>query len=130
MMKKILFILLFCSVAIIGCSAKTSGLSVDSEYQRVLFGDSAMSSYLRVGDISTQDVNGHTRGVVKLENLDDYSQTLEYRFHWYDDDGLDVNIKPGAWKRIVIGGKEIESVSQVSVSPKGKHFRLQIRAAK
>lgn len=130
MMKKVLFVLFFSCIAIMGCSSKTSGLSVDSEYQRVLFGDSSLSSYIRVDDISTQEVNDHTRGIVRLENLDDYSQILEYRFYWYDEDGLEVNINPGAWKRVVIGGKEMESLSQVSVSPKGKNFRLQVRASK
>ncbi|MCE0492867.1 YcfL family protein [Vibrio salinus] len=131
MMKKILFVLFFSSIAIMGCSSsKTSGLSVDSEYQRVLFGDSSMSSYIRVDDISTQEVSGHTRGVVRLENLDDHSQALEYRFYWYDENGLEVSMKPGAWKRVLIGGKEMESLSEVSISPKGKNFRLQVRASK
>ncbi|RQW63244.1 DUF1425 domain-containing protein [Vibrio viridaestus] len=129
-MKKSLIFIFISMVMLAGCAgSKSSGLSVDSEYQKVLFGDSSMSSYLRVDDISTEEVNGHTRGVVKLENLDDYTRTLEYRFSWYDDNGLEVNTKPGAWKQVIIGGKEMSSLSQVSVSPKGKNFRLQVRAS-
>jgi len=127
---KVLFVLLMSSLVLAGCSTtRNSGLSVDSEYQRVLFGDSAMSSYLRVDDISTQVINDHTRGVVRLESLENANRTIEYRFSWYDDNGLEVNTKPSAWKQVIIGGRDMVSLSQVSISSKGKNFRLQVRAS-
>ncbi len=115
--------------ALSGCAENTAGLRVDGLTQKVLFGDKVLGNRLIVDDITTTDVEGHTRGVVALASKYGADQHIQYRFYWYDDNGLEVNTKQAAWKKVIVHGFETLSVSEVSVSPKGKQFRIQIRQA-
>ncbi|WOQ95895.1 YcfL family protein [Vibrio cholerae] len=110
-----------------GCSANTAGLRVDGASQQVLFNDSALSKSLSIEDISTTAVDGHTRGVVRLQSNQKSDVHVQYRFYWYDNDGLEVNTKLSPWKTIILRGMETVSLTEVSVNPNGKQFRVQIR---
>ncbi|MDW6003676.1 YcfL family protein [Vibrio mangrovi] len=125
-MKK--WLLSFVVFAFVGCTnTHTAGLTVDSEYQRILFGDNVLASEVEVKDISTAEVNDHTRGVVRVKNKTSSDQHIQYRFYWYDEQGLEVNARPGPWRQAIIRGMDEVSLSEVSVSPKAVNFRVQIR---
>ncbi len=121
------FVVLLTAFIMVGCSKNTAGLNVDGESQRVLFADSVLSGRLLIDDISTINVDGHARGVVRL--VSDYKgdQHIQYRFYWFDDNGLEVNTQLSPWKQAIVRGMETISISEVSVNPNGKQFRVQIR---
>jgi len=121
------FVILFSILALGGCSKNTAGLSVDGEAQRVLFADNVLGGRLVIDDISTIDVDGHARGIVRLVSNYSGDQHIQYRFYWYDDNGLEVNTRLAPWKQAIIRGMETISISEVSVNPNGKQFRVQIR---
>ncbi|MGL4830068.1 MAG: YcfL family protein [Vibrio sp.] len=112
---------------LMGCSTNTAGLRVDGASQQVLFNDSALSKSLSIEDIATTTVDGHTRGVVRLQSNQKSDLNVQYRFYWYDNDGLEVNTKLSPWKTIILRGMETVSLTEVSVNPNGKQFRVQIR---
>ncbi|MFH0256965.1 YcfL family protein [Vibrio rumoiensis] len=115
-------------VALAGCSSSnTAGLRIDSASQQVLYSDSALDDDLSINSIDTQENNGNTRGLVKITNNSQDTQTLQYRFYWYDDQGLEVNAKQGAWRQFVLRGYESITLSEVSVNPNATDFRIQIR---
>ncbi|EJL6427350.1 YcfL family protein [Vibrio cholerae] len=115
------------ALLLVGCSTNTAGLRVDGASQQVLFNDSALSKSLSIEDISTTAVDGHTRGVVRLQSNQKSDVHVQYRFYWYDNDGLEVNTKLSPWKTIILRGMETVSLTEVSVNPNGKQFRVQIR---
>ncbi|EGR2829270.1 YcfL family protein [Vibrio cholerae] len=115
------------ALLLVGCGANTAGLRVDGASQQVLFNDSALSKSLSIEDISTTAVDGHTRGVVRLQSNQKSDVHVQYRFYWYDNDGLEVNTKLSPWKTIILRGMETVSLTEVSVNPNGKQFRVQIR---
>lgn len=127
-MKKWLICLLS-ALALMGCADNSAGLRVDGGTQRVLIGDNVLAGRLSVEDIATSAFDGHTRGVVRLLSQYSGDQHLQYRFYWYDNEGLEVNTQPGPWKQIIIRGEETVSLSEVSVNPNGTQFRVQIRAS-
>lgn len=126
-MMKTWLVVLFSVIVLAGCSKNTAGLNVDGEAQRVLFADNVLGGRLAVEDISTIDVDGHARGIVRLVSHYSGDQHLQYRFYWYDDNGLEVNTRLAPWKQTIIRGMETVSISEVSVNPNGKQFRVQIR---
>lgn len=126
MMKKWV-IVLFSVLALAGCSKNTSGLNVDGESQRVLFSDNVLGGRLTIEDISTIDVDGHARGVVRLVSNYNGDQHIQYRFYWFDENGLEVNTRLAPWKKTIVRGMETISISEVSVNPNGKQFKVQIR---
>lgn len=115
-------------VALAGCSSSnTAGLRIDSASQQVLYSDSALDETLSIKNIDTQENNGNTRGLVKIINNSQDTQNLQYRFYWYDDQGLEVNAKQGAWRQFILRGYESMTLSEVSVNPNATDFRIQIR---
>ncbi|SJL82865.1 YcfL family protein [Vibrio palustris] len=124
---KLALIALLTVTSLAGCATNTSGLQIDGERQRVIFGQSALDDAFKVTDIATVKVHSHMRGSVTLVNQTTHDQSVQYRFYWYDRQGLEVNIQPSAWKQQIVHGGEKVSLSEVSISPQGQQFRLQIR---
>jgi uncharacterized protein YcfL len=117
-------------LSIVGCSSsKTAGIKIEGQTQTVLYGDEKMGDKFSIDDISTVDTNGHPRAVVKLSNKTSIDQTIQYRFYWYDEQGLEVNTKQAPWRRAILRGDETITLSEVSVNPNGKEFRVQLRGA-
>ncbi|MFA0056257.1 YcfL family protein [Vibrio echinoideorum] len=114
-------------MALAGCADNTAGVRVDSLTQNVFFGDKVLGSRLLVEGIRTDQVDGHTRGIVRLNSNYKGDQNILYRFYWYDDAGLEVNLKQGPWKQAIVRGFESISLSEVSVNPNATQFRVQFR---
>ncbi|EDK26384.1 hypothetical protein VSWAT3_04391 [Vibrionales bacterium SWAT-3] len=55
-------------MALAGCADNTAGVRVDSLTQNVFFGDNVLGSRLQVEDIRTDQIDGHTRGIVRLNS--------------------------------------------------------------
>ncbi|WP_413284723.1 YcfL family protein [Vibrio sp. MA40-2] len=127
-MKK-LAMMLMVAMTLIGCSKNSAGLSIDGQSQNVMFGDAVLGGRLLVDNIATKDVQGHARGIVTLTSQYTGDQHIQYRFYWYDNDGLEVNTNQAAWKQKIVRGFETLSFSEVSINPTGKQFRVQIREA-
>ncbi len=127
---KRLSIVLLSAIAAFGCAqAPTAGLSIDGQSQRVIMNDNALGGRLDIENIDTDEVNGHARGIVRLASQYKGDQHVQYRFYWYDDKGLEVNSKPGAWRKVIVRGFETISISEVSVNPNATQYRVQIRQA-
>ncbi len=117
------------ALALAGCAKNTAGLRVDGQSQNVMFGDNVLGGRLQVENIATAELNEHARGIVQLTSLYKADLNIQYRFYWYDNEGLEVNSKQSAWKQQIIRGFETLSISEVSINPNGKQFRVQIRQA-
>ncbi|EGA66450.1 YcfL family protein [Vibrio brasiliensis] len=115
------------ALMLLGCADNTAGLRIDGASQTVLFGDNVLAGRLKIEDISTTQIDGRARGVVRLLSQYKGDQYVQYRFYWYDDQGLEVNTKQGPWRQAVIRGTEEISISEVSINPNGTQFRVQIR---
>lgn len=103
------------------------GLSIDSEFQQILVGDGDIANQVKVDDIGTEPANDHVRGVVRIKSLTQDNIQMQYRFYWYDQNGIEVDANAKAWKQIILYGGDEVSLSEVSLSPKGENFRLQIK---
>lgn len=115
------------ALTLLGCTQNTAGLRIDGASQTVIFGDNVLAGRLTIDDITTSEVDGRARGVVRLVSNYSGDQYVQYRFYWYDEQGLDVNTKQGPWRQAVIRGTEEIAISEVSVNPNGSQFRVQIR---
>ncbi|CAH0525551.1 YcfL family protein [Vibrio hippocampi] len=130
-MNKSMIFMLALVLGLAGCTNNYSaGVSVEGQTQSVFYGDEYLGAQFDVKNIRTLDRHGHARGVVELTNTSDFNQSIQYRFYWYDQQGLEVNTKQAPWKRQIFRGGETLTLSEVSISPEGKEFRMQLREAK
>ncbi len=116
-------------IGLVGCSANTAGIQIDGQTQQVFFSDNVLGGRLLVDSIRTTYVDDRPRGVVQLNSNYRGDQHILYRFYWYDNSGLEVNTKPGPWRKAVVRGFESVTLSEVTVNPNGMRFRVQIREA-
>jgi uncharacterized protein YcfL len=115
-------------VWLVGCSSSPPvGLITEGKFQRVLISDPHVAAIVRVENISSTSINGYARGIVRIKNTASDDFDIQYRFHWYDALGLEVNLRPSAWQHVKLHGGDEASLSEVSLSPKGTEFRVQIR---
>lgn len=117
------------ALMLLGCADNTAGLRIDGASQTVLFGDNVLAGRLKIEDITTTSVDERSRGIVRLLSQYQGDQSIQYRFYWYDDQGLEVNTKLSPWRQTIVRGKEEVSLSEVSLNPHGTQFRVQIRQA-
>ncbi|MCK6262800.1 YcfL family protein [Vibrio sp. ZSDE26] len=122
------WLLVLCTALVVsGCADNTAGLRVDGSTQNVIFGDNVLGSRLVIDDIATTQVDGHARGVVRITSHYTGDQHIQYRFYWYNDEGLEVNAKLTPWRKAIVRGYESIALSEVSVNPNGTQYRVQIR---
>lgn len=126
-MKKWLVVILL-PFALMACSSsQTAGISVDSGTQKVLFGDNVLGYRLAVDQINTQYNNGLARGIVAVTSKFSGDQRLQYRFYWYDAQGLEVAGSDSPWRTFIIRGLDTMSIQGVAMKPEATQFRVQIR---
>ncbi len=126
---RVWFISLVMFMSLAGCAANTAGIRIDGQAQQVFFSDNVLGSRLLVDNITTTYVDDRPRGVVQLNSNYPSDQHILYRFYWYDNNGLEVNTKPGPWRKMIVRGFESVTLSEVTVNPNGTRYRLQIRQA-
>ena len=113
-----------------GCAKNTAGISIDSSSQNVVLSDAKLAEKLDLGNAKTKKVNDRLLAEVKLTNKTTDTQNLQYRFYWYDDLGLELNVDESPWQLLVLYGGESKSVQGVAVSPSAENFRVSIRNMK
>lgn len=116
-------------VGLAGCAGNTAGIRIDGQTQQVFFNDNVLGSRLLVDSVRTTYIDDRARGVVQLSSNYQGDQHILYRFYWYDNNGLEVNTRPGAWRKVIVRGFEPVTLSEVTVNPNGTRFRVQIREA-
>lgn len=95
--------------------------------KKVVFGDNVLGNRLSVEQITTQDNNGLVRGIVSVTSKFTGDQQLQYRFYWYDEQGLEVNGSDSPWRTFVVRGLDTMSIQSVAMKPEATQFRVQIR---
>ncbi len=123
------FIGLAMIVSLTGCANNTAGIQIDGHTQQIFFNDNVLGSRLLVDSIRSTYVGDRVRGVVQLTSNYQGDQHILYRFYWYDIHGLEVNTKPGPWRKMIVHGFESVALYEVTVNPNGTRFRVQIREA-
>ncbi|MCG7497095.1 YcfL family protein [Vibrio sp. Of7-15] len=120
---------LLLSVLLMGCSAHTTGISVDSDTQKVVFGDNVLGGRLMINKAGSHHINGLMQGIVSMTSRYAGDQNLQYRFYWYDGQGLEINGSDSPWRQLIVHGMDTVSVQEVALSPEATQYRIQIRQA-
>lgn len=114
-------------VALAGCITDTSGIAVEkgkmTVYNQRLAAHMSLTHHLR-RDATTGFV--HVQAV--LQNADNSDIQFQYRFEWYDADGMLVEETSPMWHTARVHGKDRKVLEGVSESRQSADFRLVIRA--
>ena len=125
---KQLFALLF-TLMLSACSTTTSGISIESSNQSVVIGNSLLASQLDIEKAIVSRVNGLLKAGVPVTSKVHSDLKLQYRFYWYDAQGLEVGGSDSPWRQFVLHGKDSMMLQAVARKPQAAQYRIYIREA-
>ncbi|WP_235869557.1 DUF1425 domain-containing protein [Veronia nyctiphanis] len=77
---------------LMGCATTDGrGISIDSSNQNVVLANSSLGQDLEFGNARTNMVNDRLNAQVKVTNKTGSDQAIQYKFDWYDAQGLEVD---------------------------------------
>jgi uncharacterized protein YcfL len=80
-----------------------------------------------VRQIRSSPAGGLFKARVIVENETNATQSLQYQFNWYDQQGDELNADGQAWSPFYIYGHNQKSLSSLAPSPEAVQFRVAIR---
>ncbi|KXF81950.1 YcfL family protein [Enterovibrio coralii] len=120
--------LLSAVLLVAGCATNSStGISIDSSNQNVVLGNSTLGEALEFGNAQTSIVNERLLAQVKVTNTSSEVQNLQYRFNWYDAQGLEVDNGNSPWKPFIVYAGDSVTLQGVALSSNATNFRVSLR---
>lgn len=120
-----------------GCSTtagvETTGkMSWDEQGARtleksVLFNNSSLKGDIQIVDVKSAMAGDMMRAQATLRSKDRDTVPFQYRFDWYDANGIEINSGAGSWKPLILYGRESKTIQSVAPDPRAKEFKLKIR---
>ena len=90
--------------------------------------DNTLAGAVRVVSINQATVSGNLLKIqATVENLRSSPRTVNYKFEWFDQDGMAVNSPNEVWKALPLQGRESTTISTVAISSKAVDFKLKFR---
>ncbi|PKF51054.1 YcfL family protein [Enterovibrio nigricans] len=121
-------VLLSAVLFVAGCATNSStGISIDSRNQNVVLGNSMLGKALEFGNAQTSIVNDRLLAQVKVTNKSSDVQNLQYRFNWYDAQGLEVDNGNSPWKPFIVYGGDSVTLQGVALNSNATNFRVSLR---
>jgi uncharacterized protein YcfL len=125
------------ALGLAGCSTtagvETTGKSAwDDQGARtleknVLFNNSGLKGNIRIVDVKSTMAGDTMKVQAILQSKDRDTLPFQYRFDWYDAGGFEINSGSGAWKPLILYGRETKTIQSVAPDKRAKEFKLKIR---
>ncbi len=84
---------------------------------------------IKVLDTRSKFINGLLMVNADIENGTSNQYTIEYKFSWFDSNGMTVDDGGNAWNPIYMQGKETRTIQGLAPNPSVKAFKIRIREA-
>lgn len=131
-MKKLAIAILACSFAA-ACStvntverANPQSVKKMVDDKRVIT-DDALDRYAYVAGVNESFVSGNLLKIqVELVNSGVAYRSVNYKFTWIDENGMEIESATAPWGTVVLEGGESKFISAVASSPKIKDFKLKL----
>lgn len=115
-----------------GCS--TSGMQAgDSTYTDspyLVVDDPVLADQVSIVKVGHDMVGDMMRAQASLKSNRDRSLQLQYRFSWYDANGMEIDTQGKAYRDIILEGKDAVSVTSMAPSPAAQEFKIRVRKVK
>ena len=125
------------AVNLIACSSSpvTAGIGVNARYvnQQIVseptVDNPKLAGKLSITTVKGKQANGFLQGNVQVKNTDKKSQTLQYQFTWFDQQGFVIEAEKQAWKPLELHGGQEKSLVGIAPSAEAESFKFYVREA-
>ncbi|MGL4735308.1 MAG: YcfL family protein [Enterovibrio sp.] len=116
-------------LAVTSCAQTEPRISIN-QTQKIIFANSELEQTIVVNDLQLSEKGGALFLGFVIQNNSAQHQDLQYRLDWYDEQGLEINVKKIGWQALSLDAKERKRLAEQATSAKAKDFRISIRALK
>jgi len=126
----------FGAVALSGCAA-TSGIAGSAavvkgpegylQESRVVVDNDSLARAIKITDLKSTFAGDLLKANVTLYSKRTDTLALQYKFRWYNSQGIEIDPESSPWQPIIIYGRETKSVQSVAPNPSAKEFKIEIR---
>lgn len=112
------------------CAANNTGISMDSTNKHVVLSDAELAKKLSFSNSRIVSLSDGPEGEVTVTNNTQTDIKLQYRFNWYDLQGLEVDDVNMPWRSLLINGREsvkLKDSPQNLHYNRAVHFRLSVQ---
>lgn len=128
------FLLSMLIVLVAGCSTNTSGISANSEArdnnQWLIVDNFGLGRRLTILDARTVEEGDRLRGFATVKSTASSTQKLQYRFYWFDEQGVQLDLANTPWHPLALHGHQEIQVQSVALDTRADSFKVYIREVK
>lgn len=122
----IAFALAACSTVNTSSRAVPQGTPQNVADKRIIT-DSTLKSYARVESVNESRVGGLLKVQAIILNSSAAARTVNYKFSWFDKNGMEIASTPtAAWRTLVLEGGEERAISAVATDANAVDFVLKL----
>jgi uncharacterized protein YcfL len=115
-----------------GCS--TAGIQAGDSSQAMspylLVDDPSLADQISVAKVAHDQVGDIMRATVTLKSNRNRSIQFQYRFSWYDQNGMELDGSGKTYRTLTLRGKDAVPVTSVAPSPYATEFKIRIQKVK
>lgn len=131
-MKKLLAVF-WAALTLAGCSSVNTVERADPQSRPQMVNDKRivtdddLNDYAYVAGVNESIVGGNLLKIqVKLVNTSTAYRTVNYKFSWFDESGMEVSSPTASWGTVMLEGGEAKYISAVATNPRVKDFSLKL----
>ncbi|MFA5206708.1 MAG: YcfL family protein [Lentisphaeria bacterium] len=94
----------------------------------VLINNSKLAAGIQVVDIRPAFANDLLQAQVTVVSKTSRTQKFQYKFQWYNAQGLEVEMDRSPWTPVTLVGNESKTIGATAPNPGVREFRVNIRA--
>lgn len=126
-------------VALSGCSA-TSGAEGRAKVgwtddgapllnTKVVYNSSNLSRKVAIEEMTSSKAGDMLLAQVTMRSKAGDTLNLQYKFEWFDLNGLALSAASATWKPLIVYGKESKTIQGLAPDPRGRDYKLLLRDA-
>jgi uncharacterized protein YcfL len=95
--------------------------------KRVVYNSGSLKGDLEVVDLKSALAGDLMRAQATLRSRDRDTLSFEYRFEWFDLNGIEIGAGSSSWKPLILIGRETKSIQASAPDPRAREFKLKLR---
>jgi uncharacterized protein YcfL len=96
---------------------------------KVVYNSSTLSRKVAIDEMTSSKAGDMLLAQVTMHSKAGETINLQYKFEWFDLNGLALNASSATWKPLLIYGKESKTIQGLAPDPRGREYKLLLRDA-
>lgn len=121
------FSLIACTTS--GIEGRVQGGSPDNPVftQQLIVHSDSLARKIVIAEIRSHFVADLLAATVVLQNKSSRDQSFQYRFSWFDQQGIELEQGADNWTPLVLHGQQSSSLQAIAPNPQARSYKINIR---